>query len=160
MAYTKNRYDRLRITFDKETEAERKAKAENQISLNIQPDTEEFISPRDALESLCKQRKSSFKEFENLFNWFIKEDNLYAISKRAFVDVSELKQLSHEDIIAYLKGRFVLNYQCYHELGTNFHFFNSIEPYRLKTSKRKSEMDRESVADTLYEIALTQMDHR
>ena len=158
MAYDKNRHDRLRITLGKVEEGETISEQEGPQKLSIRPDVEELISPRDALESLCIQRNLNFGEFETLFNWFVKENNLYAISKNAMLDADDLKQLSHEDILAYLKGRFALNYQCYYELGTNFHFFNSIAPYRAKPSRKKVQVETDSIADTIYEVAFTKMD--
>lgn len=151
MAYYKNKRDKLMIQHIKDV---KEAK-----HVNIKLDAEEFISPRDALECLCNQKKVSFKEFGRVFQWFVKDNNLYAISRNIFVNINELRKFPNDQIIDYLKELSNVHYSQFNELGTNFHFFNKLEQQVNILDEKTKILEIDDFKNALYEVIFTKMDH-
>jgi len=87
------------------------------------------LGHHQVLEMLCKDRQTSLKKLSTSFNYFGNKERIYVVSKKAGVNLKDLKSKKHKeivDLLSNIKGKTTQHYSLDFS-NYNIHFFNFIE---------------------------------
>ncbi|MEM4153113.1 MAG: hypothetical protein QXK80_03300 [Candidatus Pacearchaeota archaeon] len=127
------------------------------------------LEPEDVLYSLCFQKKISFEDLSNLFDWFERENKIYVISKKFNANLELLRKMSNKQIMEFFKNHYDIKYFSYNFCGKEIYFFSYLEsntsyPYygnkKANRIAKKGIFDEQNCKNLIYCAARYKADHR